>query len=225
MLRTVIGIGITVSLLLFTFGCSPNSTQSPSATIESQSLTIALVLTPGLADSLSKATAIVSAPDMDTIFQELTIGENQAFGTVKKIPLGHDRHVEVKLCDKHGVVVFYGDATADVLSSKAVNVDINLKRIEGTIIINGTIESESTIEELFIVDESTVFCANFNNNLMDLVTETNGTVTGGASLLHCLVLVSRSIRPLQPKQFIGFLNQRRSALPRVHWKHSVLLIV
>ena len=140
MIRKALAIGSTLVYASLMMGCFGNSVQTTNNTsVSDKALSMVFALPSGSLDSLSTATVILSASDMDTIQQALTVKGDTVSGTVKKIPLGYSRHIEVTIYDKAKVLSYYGDAYVDILSGKTVNVNILLHCVSGTVVINGTV--------------------------------------------------------------------------------------
>jgi TolB protein len=86
------------------------------------------------------ARAIISAPDMDSIFADLTVTNTQVEGVVENIPAGPHRKFEIFTYDANTNPTYYGHNYADVLAGQTITVQIILYPVSntGTVIIVGT---------------------------------------------------------------------------------------
>lgn len=86
------------------------------------------------------ARALVSAPDMDSIFADLTVTNIQVEGTVENIPAGPHRKFEIFTYDADTNLTYYGHNYADVIANQTITVHIILYPVSnsGTVIIVGT---------------------------------------------------------------------------------------
>ena len=164
-------------IFLLIYGCSRVGVEDQSnATISAEKeLTVSLALPAGAADTLIQAVAFISAPDMDTIVQLLSIGNGKVFGTVNNIPCGKQRHIEITVYGKSETIAYYGDAWTDVLPGQVMHVWISLKPVKGSIIINGTVQDDS-VGSPFKKTDGTVFLADFNENAFNKISNTYGTI-------------------------------------------------
>jgi len=89
---------------------------------------------------IATARAVVSAPDMDTIFTDLTVTDTTVSGTIEEIPAGQHRHFEILVYDSTQALTYYGDAYADVPAGAVLTLYITLYPVSGTgtVIIVGT---------------------------------------------------------------------------------------
>lgn len=170
-----------VGLAAIFFKCSLKDVTRPdSLTIQDKTLSISISLPPGSSDSLSKAEVIISATDMDSIRQPLTIEKTLVHGTAAKIPLGYHRHIEIQVFNASNLMVYYGDTYADILSEKTVDISITLYYISGSVNITGII-SEANQE--FVQDSNTLALYHFNETnstkLLDETERWNGELLSG----------------------------------------------
>ena len=91
------------------------------------------------------ATLTVSASDMLTIMQNLTITDTSVEGTVAGIPAGKNRLFTLSVYDSLDTLQYRGSATVNVIADSTVKVSINVLRISGNAAINGTIDDSSYI--------------------------------------------------------------------------------
>lgn len=128
-------------LLLFSCQKDVNSIEGPnSETDEGASITFYFLKPANLSHLINTAKAVVSAPDMDTIFTELTVDDSTVTGTIENIPAGLHRHFEIFVYDSTLALTYYGDAYADVPAGAVLTLYITLYPVSGTgtVIIVGT---------------------------------------------------------------------------------------
>jgi hypothetical protein len=82
---------------------------------------------------------VISASDMLSLTKSLTVTDSSVEGLIKGIPAGKARLFQVFVYDSLEVMQYKGSATADVIADSTVKVSINLVRIGGNAIINGTV--------------------------------------------------------------------------------------
>jgi|GEM_PF-4368716 len=134
-------IALPVIILLFLWSCSNNpDLTDPLPPGETATISFAFSIPPEIQSLVSTAEAIVSASDMDTIFQTLTVSPNSVSGIIEAIPAGDDRKFEVNVYDSSGVLTYSGEAISKVLANQTITLDIILypQTNTGTVIINGT---------------------------------------------------------------------------------------
>ena len=90
--------------------------------------------------SLSDNQALVSAPDMDSIFAELVVTATQVEGVIENIPAGLHRKFEIFTYDADTNLTYYGHSFSDVIAGQTITVQITLYPVNttGTVIIVGT---------------------------------------------------------------------------------------
>lgn len=86
------------------------------------------------------AQALVTAPDMDSIFADLTVSSTQVEGVIENIPAGPHRKFEIFTYDVDTNLTYYGHEFADVISGQTITLHIILYPVNnsGTVIIVGT---------------------------------------------------------------------------------------
>ena len=163
MVRRMLPGVVMVAVILTVIGCGNRNSESLSGiAMEDRAMAITLSIPPEDAKKTSKAVAVLSADEMDTIESELFIGESSVSGTISSIPLGAGWHIQVKLFNRDNVMFYYGNGNVDVLSDEPVYVDISLQPVVGTVIINGSIDESSDKEHLFENDNNTIALWYFN---------------------------------------------------------------
>jgi hypothetical protein len=129
------------SLSLFLSQCSENPTVGEEQNDVSKSIKIAIAIPPGLDTTISSAYVEVTADDMKTIRQKLSINYSSIYGVVKNVPAGYNRHFEVYVYGSKGKdLMYYGDSYANIYSGQETYVKIILRQPGGTAIIDGYIE-------------------------------------------------------------------------------------
>ena len=115
------------------FGCDKNpSTLSQSSTGHG-ALTVSIVAQQGspFRTIAKSAIARVSAPDMDTIKQALTITDSTVSGTVDNIPTGDNRRFEIFVYDSTKTIRYYGEAYSSVYGGQETYVTMILRTYYG----------------------------------------------------------------------------------------------
>lgn len=131
---------LTIAVAVALAGCSKSTTSPESNAPVFGSAKIALTATSSYFNDIADSAVVkISADDMSTITQGLTIGENTVTGTVNDIPAGTDRLFEIFVYDAADSLQYYGHTTAEIIRDTINNVTINLVRVTGGSIINGTI--------------------------------------------------------------------------------------
>ena len=178
-----------MSLLLFPLCGTKEIITQPGVSAENQAVALVVDLPCAKGsvteqDSLSRAVAIITGSEMDTIFSNLSIEPCKITGLVKNIPSGIKRNLDLKIYNARNQIVYFGTATFDVRSGKAVNVVLKLQRNAGSVNIIGflcdTVIDDSMIE--FKADSNTIALYHFNeetgNVLLDETGKWNGVVSG-----------------------------------------------
>lgn len=133
---TLIVLGVLLS------SCERN-TQSPTSPVFSpgnSSVSFFFLKPPGLDSLVVFARAVVSAPDMDSIFADLTVTPTQVEGTIEDIPAGPHRKFEIFTYDVDTNLTYYGHEFADVIAGQTITIQIILYPVNttGTVIVVGT---------------------------------------------------------------------------------------
>lgn len=128
---------------LLLFSCQKDVTSiedSNSGSNEGASISFYFNKPAELSHLINTAKAVVSAPDMDTIFTDLTVSDSTVTGTIEEIPAGQHRHFEIFVYDSTEALTYYGDAYTDVPAGAVLTLYITLYPVSGTgtVIIVGT---------------------------------------------------------------------------------------
>jgi hypothetical protein len=140
-----IGIFFIVLVVSFYFfGCDKNPSTLSQSTANRGALTVSLVAAQGspFRTIAKSALARISAPDMDTIKQALTISDSSVSGTVDNIPTGDNRKFEIFVYDSAKTIRYYGSAYTGVYGGQETFVYLVLKPYYGTgnAYLSGSIE-------------------------------------------------------------------------------------
>lgn len=153
---------------------------APINTNQNGSIAFQVKLVPNspIQKTAKRAEIVVSAPDMITISQELSINDSSISGNVKNIPVGKIRNFKLRVFDSLGLECYSGSALGEIFHDSASIISIKLTRANGSAIINGTVSEGGESQALFTSDSSTVFLANFDFNLKDLISNMEGLNSG-----------------------------------------------
>ncbi len=179
--KIIVSVPVIV-VTAFLSGCMDStqpSTQTPGVSSKDNVLAVSIALSQSVADSLSVAEIKISGTDMDTITRQWNVAGAEVYNVVDGVPSGYSRNIDINLVDKHNHRAYYGTTHADVLSDARTNASLKLKCDKDTTTLNGNCRHEKE-RPVFMADSSTVFLADFNSNLTDLVTHTVGTLSSGS---------------------------------------------
>jgi uncharacterized protein (TIGR02145 family) len=95
-----------------------------------------------------KATLTISAADMLTMTKTLTITDSSVEGAITGIPAGKNRLFAVAVYDSLDTLEYRGSSTAAVIADSTVKISINVIRVSGNAIINGTIIDSNTVTDV-----------------------------------------------------------------------------
>lgn len=96
-----------------------------------------------------KATLSISANDMITMTNLLTITDSSVVGTITGIPAGKSRLFTVSIYDSFDTLQYRGSSIANVIVDSTIKVSINVVRISGNATINGNIfESQDSVKDM-----------------------------------------------------------------------------
>jgi len=125
------------------------------------------------------AVLTISAPDMNTMTNNLTLTDTSVEGTVTGIPAGANRLFDIFVNDSLDKLQYRGFALSNVVADSTVYVFITIHRVTGNAVINGTIqESGSTNIESGLVAYWS-FDSSYNNTYFDVTGHGyNATSTG-----------------------------------------------
>jgi WD40 repeat protein len=138
--------------LILIFSCE-KETQIIDPTPESKnagSANLYFPIAPDIKSQVVSALAIVSAPDMDSIFSELSVSQTEVSGTIEEIPAGSDRKFEIFTYDIEKALTFYGKKFADVPAGEQITLEILLHPVDSTgqVIIRGIFVPEPISEKI-----------------------------------------------------------------------------
>jgi len=132
------------------------------------------------------AEAKVSAPDMDSITQELEVDSLSVSGIISDIPAGFNRKFEVTVYTDSNTVCYYGKAYMDIIAGITNNVPLTLYRYSGTgdANINGTIvdsiPSDTNIQptvEITSPENGSQFITGDSIEITAAASDTDGEIT------------------------------------------------
>jgi len=129
----------------------------PEPTDEVANISLAFAVPPEIQSLVSSAKAVVSAVDMDTIRQTLTVTPTSVSGTIADIPSGLNRKFEIFVYDSNGDLTYQGEASTKVEANQTIILNITLIPVNhtGTVIINGTFQQNNSDERIvFLSDQN-----------------------------------------------------------------------
>jgi hypothetical protein len=127
-----------------------------------------------LADS---AVITVSASDMLTIKQNLTVTDTSVKGKIEGIPAGKTRLFTLAVYDSLDTLQYRGSATADIVADSVAHITITIVRVSGAAVINTIINESDSIPT-----NGLVAYYPFNGNAKDESGNGNDGVVNGATL-------------------------------------------
>jgi len=86
------------------------------------------------------AVVMISGSDMADLAQALTLTDTSVEGTVPDVPAGKGRKIEISIFDSQQQVVYDGSTVADVKANASNRISIIVKRVTGTVSVDGTIQ-------------------------------------------------------------------------------------
>lgn len=130
-------------MFFFIFGCESDKTIVDNISLSDNQVSSVRFSFPKPAELDSvvvMANALVSAPDMDSIFADLTVTTTQVEGIIENIPAGLHRKFEIFTYDADTNLTYYGHTFSDVIAGQTITVQITLYPVNttGTVIIVGT---------------------------------------------------------------------------------------
>ena len=135
---------LVLAVSLYFIGCDKNPSILSQSSTEHGALTVSFVAKQGspFRTIAKSAMAKVSAPDMDTIKQALTITDSTVSGTVTKIPTGDNRRFEIFVYDSAKTIRYYGENYTSVYGGQETFVYMTLRPYYGTgdAYLSGSIE-------------------------------------------------------------------------------------
>jgi hypothetical protein len=169
---------LTIAVAVALVGCGQSTTSPESNVPVFGSAKIALFSTSSYFNDVADSAIVkISADDISTITQGLTIGVNTVTGTVNDIPVGPNRLFEIFVYDEADSLQYYGHATAEIIRDTITNVTINLVRVTGGSIINGTIVETAGVSVTTTPSGATIYLD--GTLISDLSPTTLTTVTPG----------------------------------------------
>jgi len=164
------------------WGCLSKADNVSSQAPETGSLAFRIAIAQGSPfQKIAKSAELsISAPDMDTLVRPLRITDSSVEGTVTGIPAGLNRKFEVKVYDSAKTERYRGSAQCDINGKATTPVNIDISRITGTAEINGVVHETVPGSGMpFPADNNTIFLADFNGNVTDMISGTSGSLSGG----------------------------------------------
>ena len=181
MFRSLLAVvsGIVALSVIFLSGCSQSS--KVLSTNHSGSgiafLKIAIVTNSPFQRIVKKATVTISASDMNTMNQNLTITDSIAEGKVIGIPAGKNRLFYVAAYDSLDTLQYSGLTLANIIADSTVNISITITRVSGNANINVNVNEGDTIPT-----NGLVAYYPFNGNANDGSGNGNNGIDSGATL-------------------------------------------
>jgi hypothetical protein len=166
-------------------GCLSNQDSGAPVAEATGSLSFRIAIAPNspFKAIAKKAEVEISAPDMASLTRPLQINDSAIEGKVDNIPVGENRAFQVHVYDATDKECYRGSAVAKIKSDSVAIVKIQVNRVVGSAVINGTVndggEDTAAAASPFTRDSSTIFLADFNDNLLDRVSGKSGTLAGG----------------------------------------------
>lgn len=106
-----------------------------------------------------RAVLTITGTDMTAMVRQLTLSDSTVTGVISGIPVGKNRLFSVAVYDSLDTLQYSGTATADLPRGSTVNVPINIYRVGGNAVINGSVKEYDAYAEHLIgywpFDEST----------------------------------------------------------------------
>jgi hypothetical protein len=112
-------------------GCSTVDLASAEPTGEPGMASVSIAFAPNSPFATAARTALVTitASDMDSILQSLTVGDSTVSGTVDRIPAGPARVFRIDVRDSSNVLAYQGRDTVDILPGTVASVDVTVRRL------------------------------------------------------------------------------------------------
>jgi hypothetical protein len=125
---------LVLAASLYFFGCDKNPSILSQSSTDHGALTVSFVAKQGspFRTIAKSAMAQITAQDMDTIRQPLTITDSSVSGTVSKIPTGDNRRFEIFVYDSAKTIRYYGSNSTSVYGGQETYVTIRLSTYYGT---------------------------------------------------------------------------------------------
>jgi hypothetical protein len=122
-------------------GMNPSPT---SQTAKSMSVAFSIRTNQEFNRVAARAIVTVTAPDMDSIGQDMVITDSMMSATVQAVPVGKDRLFQIFVYDSFDIVRYYGSQKADIQPLTPTYVLIRLhKPTSGEVVVVGIIEDDT----------------------------------------------------------------------------------
>jgi DNA-binding beta-propeller fold protein YncE len=124
---------VIIGLLLF-ISCADKPVdpkQETSIRGETGEATVSIPIPKVLITQVARVEAVVTAADMDTIRQDLTVSGDKATGVISEIPAGFNRLFTLNAYDANGKLIYSGSARAQVIAGSVVQVKVILRPVGG----------------------------------------------------------------------------------------------
>ncbi len=184
-----------VFCLLLTVGCkSPQQAILSAAPtgVGTALLKIAVVRNSPFQQIARTAILTISAQDMITMVNSLSLTDSSVEGTITGIPAGQNRLFDVLVYDSAEKMQYRGSARGDVVADSTVHIFLTIARLTGTAVIDGSIQEAGSGTEPSVfalaIDSNTVALWNFNQMSGATILDesgygNNGLAFGNASLI------------------------------------------
>jgi N-acetylneuraminic acid mutarotase len=124
-------IVLLLTTLLMTGTCSKKPTRPEPGAFGQANIT--LLIPKALQEAIDQVLTLVTAADMDTIRQFLTIQDSVATGTIQDIPAGPNRLFTVNVYKTGGILSHTGKDSTDILGGQTVDLEIELIELQGNV--------------------------------------------------------------------------------------------
>ena len=121
---------ILMVILSSLIGCSDQSRPVDTLTTHEESEVSFSILLSKLAQTeMTRAEVVITAVDMETIQQELTLSGDLVSGTVQGVPVGTERLITLNGYDGAGTLIYTGSSEVDLPAGGAVPVTVAMHRV------------------------------------------------------------------------------------------------
>jgi hypothetical protein len=135
------------TIILAGFRCTFDTLSSEKEQI-ADSKTVSVAFSIATTDTFNRvalsAIVRVTAPDMDTISQSMTMNDSTISVTLSTVPVGYNRFFEVFVYDSLHILAYYGSQYADLWPNQRTYVFITLqKATTSEVVVIGTIKDDT----------------------------------------------------------------------------------